>query len=106
MTSPAANKQRPRRHRLPDPPPAPGLRRPICSVFAGLPRPSSPAAAQALRRPHQLPADIAPYPRPIEVFTYAATISADLAARVEAEMTDQELTAVATATPTPYVHDV
>jgi len=28
-------------------------------------------------------------PTPIEVFTYAATVSTDLAARVEAEMTDQ-----------------
>jgi beta-phosphoglucomutase-like phosphatase (HAD superfamily) len=45
-------------------------------------------------------------PTPIEVFTYAATISTDLAARVEAEMTGQELAAVATAAPTPYVHDL
>ena len=42
----------------------------------------------------------------MEVFAYAGTISPDLAARVEAEMTDLEVAAVATAKPTPYVHDV
>ena len=42
----------------------------------------------------------------MEVFAYAATVSEDLAARVETEMTDQELAAVATAAPTPYVHEV
>jgi phosphoglycolate phosphatase len=40
------------------------------------------------------------------VFIYSATVSADLAARVEAEMADQELTAITTAEPTPYVHEV
>jgi HAD superfamily hydrolase (TIGR01549 family) len=40
------------------------------------------------------------------VFTYSATVSADLAARVEAEMADQEVAAVATARPAPYVHEV
>ena len=42
----------------------------------------------------------------MEVFAYAGTVSPDLAARVEAEMTDLEVAAVATAKPTPYVHDV
>jgi hypothetical protein len=37
----------------------------------------------------------------LQVFAYAATVSEDLAARVETEMTDQELAAVATAAPTP-----
>ena len=80
---------------------------PICSVFAGLP---ADVIADRLRKLFgdnvPMPDDIARTPDPIEVFTYAATISTDLAARVEAEMTDQELTAVATAAPTPYVHDV
>ncbi len=53
-----------------------------------------------------MPDDIARTADPIEVFTYAATISEDLAARVEAEMTNQELAAVPTAAPTPYVHEV
>jgi HAD superfamily hydrolase (TIGR01549 family) len=53
-----------------------------------------------------LPADIARTPDPFEVFAYAATVSKDLAARVEAEMTDQELAAIPTAAPTPYVHEV
>ena len=88
-------------------PPAPGLRR------ANLLHLRWPArgyrrrpAAEALRRQRPMPDDIARSPDPIQVFAYAATISTDLAARVEAEMTDQELAAVATAAPTPYVHEV
>ncbi len=53
-----------------------------------------------------MPDNIASTPDPLEVFAYAATISEDLAARVETEMTDLELAAVATAAPTPYVHEV
>jgi hypothetical protein len=41
-----------------------------------------------------------------EVFAYSGTVSADLAARVEAETTDQEVQAVTTSRPAPYVHDV
>jgi phosphoglycolate phosphatase len=80
---------------------------PICSVFAGMPAHIIADRLRKLLGDHaQLPADVARTPDPIEVFTYAATISPDLAARVEAEMTDQELAAVATAAPTPYVHEV
>jgi phosphoglycolate phosphatase len=80
---------------------------PICSVFAGLPAHIIADRLRKLLGDHtRLPAGIARTPDPIEVFTYAATISTDLAARVEAEMTDQELAAVATAAPTPYVHEV
>jgi phosphoglycolate phosphatase len=80
---------------------------PICSIFAGLP---AATVADRLRKlfgdQTQLPNEIARTPDPIEVFAYAATISDDLAARVETEMTHQELAAVATAAPTPYVHEV
>jgi beta-phosphoglucomutase-like phosphatase (HAD superfamily) len=80
---------------------------PICSIFAGLP---AVAVAERLRKVFgdhaQMPGDIASTADPFAVFAYAATISEDLAARVEAEMTDLELAAVATATPTPYVHEV
>ena len=80
---------------------------PICSVFAGLP---SATIAARLRKllgdPAQLPDQIARTEDPFAVFAHAATISEDLAARVEAEMTDQELAAVPTAAPTPYVHEV
>ncbi len=80
---------------------------PICSIFAGLP---AATIADRLRKflgdQAQLPENIACTEDPFEVFAYAATISEDLAARVEAEMTDQELAAVPTATPTPYVHEV
>ena len=80
---------------------------PICSVFAGLPARIIASRLRKLLGDHtQLPAGIARTPDPIEVFTYAATISTNLATRVETEMTGQELAAVATAAPTPYVHDV
>src|SRR5258708_10117866 len=75
---------------------------PICSVFAGLP---AHIIADRLRKllgdQTQLPADAARTPDPIEVFTYAATISEHLPARVDAEMTDQQLTARAPAVPAP-----
>ena len=80
---------------------------PICSIFAGLP---AAAIADRLRKifgDHaSMPDDVTRTADPLEVFAYAATISEDLAARVEAEMTDQELAAVPTAAPTPYVHEV
>ena len=80
---------------------------PICSIFAGLPAATVADRLRKLLGDHaQLPDDIARTPDPIEVFAYAATVSEDLAARVETEMTDQELAAVATAAPTPYVHEV
>jgi HAD superfamily hydrolase (TIGR01662 family) len=78
---------------------------PICSIYAGLP---APTVAEKLRQllPDELPDDIANTPDPIEVFTYSATVSDELAARVEAEMADLEVAAVPTAEPTPYVHEV
>jgi len=78
---------------------------PICSIYAGLP---APIVAEKLRQlfPDELPDDIANTPDPIEVFAYSATVSDELAARVEAEMADLEVAAVPTAEPTPYVHEV
>jgi HAD superfamily hydrolase (TIGR01662 family) len=81
---------------------------PICDIYAGLP----PATvADRLRKlitgqDVTIPDEIASSSDPIEVFAYSATISADLAARAEAEMAGQELAAVATARPTSYVHEV
>jgi phosphoglycolate phosphatase-like HAD superfamily hydrolase len=80
---------------------------PICSIFAGLPAATVADRMRKLFSDHTpIPDDIANTIDPFEVFAYAATISEDLAASVEAEMTDLELAAVATATPTPYVHEV
>ncbi len=80
---------------------------PICSIFAGLPAATVADRLRKLFGHHaQMPDNIARSPDPLEVFAYAATVSADLAARVETEMTDLELVAVATAAPTPYVHEV
>lgn len=78
---------------------------PICSIFAGLP---AETVADKLRKliPGDLPDEIASTPDPIEVFYYSATVSDELAARVEAEMADLEVAAVPTADPTPYVHQV
>jgi phosphoglycolate phosphatase len=81
---------------------------PVCDIFSGLP---AATVAERLRKlitgqGVQMPTEILPSPDPIEVFSYSATVSADLAAQVEAEMADQELAAAATARPTPYVHDV
>jgi len=80
---------------------------PICSIYAGLPAATVADRLRKLFGDHaQLPDAIALTSDPLEVFAYAATVSEDLAARVETEMTDQELAAVATAAPTPYVHEV
>jgi phosphoglycolate phosphatase len=81
---------------------------PICSIFAGLPAPS---VADRLRKviasqSVQLPKEIEGTLDPMEVFAFAGTISPELAIRVEAELTQQEVAAVATAEPTPYIHDV
>lgn len=78
---------------------------PICSIFGGLP--AATVAAQ-LRKlfTGPLPDEIASTTDPIEVFYYSATVSDEMAARVEAEMTDLEVAAVPTAEPTPYVHEV
>jgi HAD superfamily hydrolase (TIGR01662 family) len=81
---------------------------PICDTYAGLP---AATVADRLRKlitgqGITMPTDILGTDDPLDVFTYSATVSADLAARVEAEMADQELTAITTAQPTPYVHEV
>lgn len=82
---------------------------PVCDIFAGH---TDRTVADKLRKlisAHGItppPADVADTPDPLAVFIYSATISADVAAEVEAELTEQELTAVPTARPGPYVHDV
>src|ERR1700735_562792 len=81
---------------------------PVCDIFAGHPawtvadRLRKLITGQGITPPEHIQATR----DPIEVFTYSATVSPELAARVEAGMADQELAAVATAKPTPYVHDV
>ena len=78
---------------------------PICSIYAGLP---AATVAEKLRKllPADMPDAVKNSPDPIEVFCYSATVSAELAARVEAEMTDLEVAAANIAEPTPYVHEV
>lgn len=79
---------------------------PVCSIFAGLPAPTVAGKLRKLFPADRLPDDIRNSPDPIEVFVYSATVSPELAERVEAEMTDLEVAATATAEPTPYVHEV
>ena len=80
---------------------------PICSIFAGLPAATVADRLRKLFGDHaSIPDDIACTADPFAVFAYAATIREELAARVEAEMTAQELAAVPSAAPTPYVHEV
>ena len=78
---------------------------PICSVYSGLP---ASTVAEKLRKllPGKLPKAIVSTLDPIEVFIYSATVSDEIAARVEAEMADLEVAAVARAEPTPYAHEV
>ena len=81
---------------------------PICSIFAGLP---APTVADHLRKvvaglSVPLPEEVERTQDPMEVFAWSATVSPELAERVEAELTAQEVAAVATAEPTPYIHDV
>lgn len=79
---------------------------PICSIFAGLP---ATAVAEKLRKllpADRLPDEIRKSADPIEIFAYSATVSPELAERVEAEMADLEVAATATSEPTPYVHEV
>ena len=81
---------------------------PICDIYAGVP---DITVADHLRKliaaqDVAIPADIVTTPDPLAVFTWSATISPELAAQVEAEMTEQETVAVPTATPNGYVHEV
>jgi HAD superfamily hydrolase (TIGR01662 family) len=79
---------------------------PVCSIFAGLPAPTVADQLRKLFTPEQLTDAAKNTPDPIEVFIQAAEVNPKLAARVEAEMTDLEVAAVATAKPTSYVHEV
>jgi phosphoglycolate phosphatase len=79
---------------------------PICSVFAGVKPGTVATSLRDLITSHgiALPADVTATSDPFAVFAHTATISPELAAEVEAAMTDLEVTAVATAEPTPGVH--
>jgi HAD superfamily hydrolase (TIGR01509 family) len=81
---------------------------PICSLFAGT---LTAPIADHLRG--LITAEGAHLPRAIEdtgnwfeILTFAASVSVDLAARVESELTELECAAVASAAPTPHVNDV
>jgi beta-phosphoglucomutase-like phosphatase (HAD superfamily) len=80
---------------------------PVCSIFAGLP---APTVADHLRKvitelSVPLPEEVERTQDPMEVFAWSATVSPKLAEHVEADLTAQEVAAIATAEPTPYIHD-
>jgi HAD superfamily hydrolase (TIGR01662 family) len=79
---------------------------PVCSIFAGLPASTVAEELRKLFTANQLTDTAKNTADPIEVFIQAAEVNPELAARVEAEMTALEVAAVATAKPTPYVHEV
>jgi phosphoglycolate phosphatase len=82
---------------------------PVCDIYAGL---TDTTVAERLRKVITghgitgIPVPIASSHDPIAVFDYAASISPEIGALVEIEMTDLETAATATARPTPYVHEV
>jgi beta-phosphoglucomutase-like phosphatase (HAD superfamily) len=81
---------------------------PVCDLWAAHP---TALAADRLRKlltdeNLQLPETIAATADPLAILSYAATISPDLAATAEADLTDLELSAVPTAQPAGYAHDV
>jgi phosphoglycolate phosphatase len=82
---------------------------PICDIYAGI---TDATVADRLRKVitgqgiTAMPAAITSSHDPIAVFDYAATLSPELGALAETEMAGQEVAAVATARPVPYVHEV
>jgi phosphoglycolate phosphatase len=81
---------------------------PICDIYAGL---TDATVAGRLRKiitgqGITMPDRVTSSHDPIAVFDYAATVSPALGELIEAEMTGQEVEAVATARPVPYVHEV
>jgi len=81
---------------------------PICSLFTDM---AASRVTNSLRQviaqeSARVPETIEHTGNWIEILSYAASVSPDLAARVESELTTIESAAITTATPTPYLHDV
>jgi phosphoglycolate phosphatase len=81
---------------------------PICAIFAG--RPARDVVLELLdvlsTDDAQVPEHVAGAPDPFDVLRYAATVSADLAQRVEHQLRLAEIEATRTATPTPHAADL
>lgn len=76
---------------------------PVCSIFAGLPAPTIAAELRALMTAHgvDIPPPVRDQAGPHELLQFAGTVSRDLAHQVETALREAELTAAATAEPTP-----
>jgi phosphoglycolate phosphatase len=82
---------------------------PVCDIYAGLTDATAAAHVRKAITGHgvtNMPEQVTSSRDPIAVFDYAASLSPELGALAEAEMTAQEIAAVATARPVPYVHEV
>ncbi len=81
---------------------------PVCSLFAGTP--TAPIADRLRKvltqQGAELPQAIQETADWFEILSFAVSISPALAAQVESELTEAELSAVSTAAPTAYVHEV
>jgi phosphoglycolate phosphatase len=81
---------------------------PVCSLFADM---AASRVADSLREviaqeDVRVPQTIEHTGSWLEILSYAASVSLDLAVRVESELTAMESAAVTTAAPTPYAHEV
>jgi beta-phosphoglucomutase-like phosphatase (HAD superfamily) len=81
---------------------------PICTLFAGMP---GAFAADQLRQTMtkegvSLPQSVEIAADPLDILRFAASVGDGLASRVEAQLTQLESVAVASALPTPYITDV
>ena len=76
---------------------------PVCSIFAGYPAPqvAEELAASAAAAGHAVPEDYRRNQDPLDIFRFAGTVSPDLTALIERELTNAEVKAAETAEATP-----
>jgi len=81
---------------------------PICNIFARLPAPTIAAELRNILRTEgaSLPKRLIDEDDPIEVLRLASTLEPALIGRVEAALSQAEITASQSAQPTPYARDV
>ncbi|MDQ2873944.1 MAG: hypothetical protein M3Y33_03655 [Actinomycetota bacterium] len=81
---------------------------PVCALYTRKPEPPVADQLRAILAAsgHELPATVAGTADPFTVLAYAASLGTQLARQAEAELTWQELTAVPTARPAGYSHDL
>ena len=78
---------------------------PLADLTAAMPGTADQLRATLRTESADLPLTIAETGDPFEILTYAARVSPDLAARIDAQLTSLEVTAAAAARPAAYVHE-